>query len=137
MAAPKKVPLPKPRPAIHTAPHAMTPLARNVPLPLKRAAAPASPPAFVQANLGLRGPMIGSRSLLKPPAHPVAGPFSMAPTTATSADDIAAVKRAIDAAHKGRLADADAAESSIKDPVARKLAEYAILRSDNTNPSFE
>src|SRR5436190_227813 len=34
-------------------------------------------------------------------------------------------------------ADADAAEASISDPVARKLAEWVILRSDNTNPTFQ
>ena len=27
-------------------------------------------------------------------------------------------------------------ENDISDPVARKLAEWIILRSDNTNPSF-
>ncbi len=55
--------------------------------------------------------------------------------TATSPDDIAAVKRVIEAARKGKEADADAAEKSIADPVARKLAEWVILRSDNTKPT--
>ena len=43
----------------------------------------------------------------------------------------------IEAARKGREGDANAAENSIVDPVARKLAEWVILRSDNTNPSFQ
>src|SRR5581483_11825965 len=47
------------------------------------------------------------------------------------------VKRVIEAARKGRDADANAAQATITDPVARKLAEWVILRSDNTNPSFE
>ena len=69
-------------------------------------------------------------------ARPVAGAFAVAPTAATSPDDIEAVKRVIEAARKGRQVDADAAEKSISDPVARKLAEWVILRSDNTNPTF-
>ena len=43
----------------------------------------------------------------------------------------------LEAARKGKEADADAAEKSITDPVARKLAEWIILRSDNTKPSFQ
>lgn len=137
MAAAANVPLPKPRPAIHTARPAPAPLARNVPLPAKRTAPSAAPSAFAQASVGLRGGMLESRTLYKPLTRPVSGPFSIAPTTATSTDDIAAVKRVIEAAHKGKQADAEAVENSIKDPVARKLAEWVILRSDNTNPSFE
>ena len=43
----------------------------------------------------------------------------------------------IEAARKGKEADANAAEAGISDPVARKLAEWVILRSDNTNPTFQ
>jgi soluble lytic murein transglycosylase len=136
MAAPAKVPLPKPRPAIHIARPAPAPLARNVPFPAKRVA-PAVPSAFAQASVGLHGGFLESRNLYKPLTRPVSGPFSMAPTAATSADDIAAVKRVIEATNKGKQAEAEAAENSIKDPVARKLAEWVFLRSDNTNPSFE
>src|SRR6185437_1789065 len=156
MAAAKKVPLPKPRPAIHAAKETPkeTPkkasketfkeavrqpaasVVRNPRLPHERPPGVAGASAFAQANVGTRGAIFKSRALFKPLARPVSGPFSVAPTGATSADDIAAVKRAIEAARKGKLGDADAAENAIKDPVARKLAEWAILRSDNTNPSF-
>ena len=78
-----------------------------------------------------------SRATFKPLARPVSGPFAVAPTAATSAADVAAVKRVIEATRKGKEADADAAEASITDPVARKLAEWVILRSDNTNPTFQ
>ena len=67
----------------------------------------------------------------------MSGPFALAPTAATPAADVAAVKRVIEAARKGKEADANAAEASITDPVARKLAEWVILRSDNTNPTFQ
>src|SRR6185437_5770756 len=128
MAAAKKVPLPKPRPAIHAAKE--TPkenpkktsketskepfketlkeavrqpaasVVRNLPLSHKRSPDVAGASAFAQANVGMRGAMFKSRALFKPLARPVSGPFSVAPTGATSADDIAAVKRAIEAAHK-------------------------------------
>ncbi|MCP6769071.1 hypothetical protein NL529_29920, partial [Klebsiella pneumoniae] len=77
-----------------------------------------------------------TRAGVKPPAGPASTPFAVAPSAATPASDVAAVKRVIEAARKGKEADADDAEKSIGDPVARKLAEWAILRSDNTNPSF-
>src|SRR5262249_2005373 len=93
--------------------------------------------SFAQANVGMHGVIFGSRSYFKPLARPTSGPFAIAPTTATSEADIAAVKRVIEAARKGKEAEANAAEASISDPVARKLAEWVILRSDNTNPTFQ
>ncbi|MGH6682999.1 MAG: transglycosylase SLT domain-containing protein [Pseudolabrys sp.] len=136
MAASKKVPLPRPRPAIHATKAQAPAVARNVPLPARRTPPPAAVSAFAQANVGLHGALFESRALFTPLARPVSGPFAVATTAATSAEDIAAVKRVIEAARKGKEAEADAAERSINDPVARKLAEWAILRSDNTNPTF-
>ena len=137
VAGPKKVPFPQPRPASHAAKQSAAPVARNVPLPRKRPFTAAALSAFAQANVGMRAALFEARATFKPMARPVSGPFAVAATAATSPDDIAAVKRAIEAARKGKEADADAAEKSISDPVARKLAEWAILRSDNTNPTFQ
>ncbi len=136
IAASQKVPLPRPRPDIHASKDAAVPIARHVPLPVKRTPSAAGASAFAQANVGLHGALFESRAMFKPLARPVSGPFAVAPAAATSNDDIAAVKRVIEAARKGKEAEADAAERSINDPVARKLAEWAILRSDNTNPTF-
>jgi len=145
----QKVPLPRPRPPIQLSNHATatapTALAgAAIPVPQKRPAASAtSTPkngglsSFAQANVGLQGKIFESRAFFKPLARPTAGPFAIAPTAATSEADIAAVKRVIEAARKGKEAEANAAETSIGDPVARKLAEWVILRSDNTNPSFQ
>jgi soluble lytic murein transglycosylase len=140
----KNVPLPRPRPAINTAKQAAAPVTitapqpKTTPLPLKR------PPAhsvglssFAQANVGLHGAIFESRAFFKPLARPTSGPFAIAPTAATSPADIAALKRVIEASRKGKEADANAAEASISDPVARKLAEWVLLRSDNTNPTFQ
>src|SRR6185437_4845459 len=130
----QKVPLPRPRPPVHGGKPAT---ASVTPIPQKRP--PATTPAtsaFAQANVGLHGALFESRAEFKPLARPASGPFAIATTAATSAADIAAVKRVIEATRKGKESDANVAEASITDPVARKLAEWVILRSDNTNPTF-
>ncbi len=149
MAAPKKVPLPRARPTIHAAHPLASPktakaagpvetAARNVQLPRKRpAAGNAGLSAFAQANVGLRGALFASRATFKPLVRPASGPFAIAPNTATSAADIALVKQVIEATRKGNEVVADVAEKSITDPVARKLAEWVVLRSDNTRPTFQ
>lgn len=140
-AATQKVPLPRPRPAIHVAKQAATVAPATTPLPQKRPASNStSKPglsAFAQANVGLHGAVFETRAFFKPLARPASGPFAIAPTAATSEADIAAVKRVIEATRKGKEAEANSAEASISDPVARKLAEWVILRSDNTNPTFQ
>src|SRR3974390_1658051 len=64
-------------------------------------------------------------------------PFAMASTGSTPASDIDGLRDVLNAARKGRDGDADAAAHALRDPLARKLAEYIILRSNDTNPSFE
>jgi soluble lytic murein transglycosylase len=114
------------------------PVAGNVPLPAKHPpAGGVGLSAFAQANVGLRGSLFASRATFKPLVRPASGPFAIAPTAATSAADIAAVKLVIEATRKGKGADADATAKTIADPVARKLADWVILRSDNTTPSFQ
>ena len=93
--------------------------------------------SYAQANVGVRGAMFASRATFQPLARPAAGPFAVAASTATSPADIATLKRVLEATRKGKEADADAAARQLSDPVARKLAEWMILRSDNTRPSFQ
>src|SRR5476651_412594 len=137
MAAPKKVPLPKPRPSIQAAKQQSAPVARNVPPPANRAPPDNGQSAFAQANVGLRGSLFASRATFKRMARPVSGPFAIAPSAATSAADIALVKQVIEATRKGNEVVSDVALKSIADPVARKLAEWVILKSDNTKPTFQ
>ncbi len=112
--------------------------AQHVPLPHKRPhSGPAATEAFAQAGVGLRGSLFTASATFKPLARPASGPFAVAPTTTSSAADIAAVKSVIELTRAGKEADAEAAERSITDPVARKLAEWVILRSDNTKPAFK
>ena len=145
MAAAQKVPLPRPRPAIIAAktpaPPAKTkaPVAAAVhqaPLPQARPSERGAS-AMAQANVGLRGSLFASGATFTPMLRPTAGPFAVAPTATTSAADIAAVKQVIEATRKGKGAEADAITKTIADPVARKLADWVILRSDNTQPSFQ
>ena len=137
MGAPKKVPAAQPKPAIHAAKRPAVQVVRNVPLPRKRPLPAAGASAPVPSKVALRGPVTASPALFNPVAHPLSGRFEPAPVAAVSPDDIAAVKRVIEATRKGKEADADAVQKSISDPAARKLAEWVILRSDNTKPSFE
>ena len=166
MAAAQKVPLPRPRPAIQgaaktaakTDPKAAVQAAKEILKPsTAKSAGPAAgqpmqlaPPAgkhaaadpkglsaFAQAPIGLRGSLNSAKATFKPLVRPAAGPFSVAPTNATSAADIALVKQVIDATRKSNEVVADVAKNSITDPVARKLAEWIMLRSDNTRPTFQ
>jgi soluble lytic murein transglycosylase len=151
LAATQKVPMPRPRPAViaakQPAPVAKTNqpaaiAAATTPLPQARPAERTAAPALaaaapVQANVSLRGSLLSSGGIVAPMLRPTAGPFAVAPATTSSATDIAAVKQVIEATRKGKAAEADSLAKAIADPVARKLADWVILRSDNTQPSFQ
>ncbi len=132
-AAPKKVPA-EPKSAVHVVKHRTVQVVRLVPLPRRRPLPPAS--AVAPGKIALSKLPVASPTAFHPIARPLSSQFAVAPSAATLPDDIAAVKRVIEATRKGRLDDADTIENDISNPVARKLAEWIILRSDNTNPSF-
>ena len=124
--------------ARNTAPSAGQPMQLVPPANAKHAPAdPKGLSSFAQASVGLRGSLNSAHATFKPLVRPAAGPFSVAPTNATSAADIALVKQVIEATRKSNEVVADVARGSITDPVARKLAEWIILRSDNTRPTFQ
>jgi soluble lytic murein transglycosylase len=136
-ASSRQVPLPHPRPLARPAVPSAAAVPAAVPLPRKRPLrARAGLDAYAQAAAGLHGALFARRAAIKPIARPASGLFAIAPTVKTSDHDIDALKDVIAAARKGRDDDADAAERTIRDPVARKLAEWMILRSDNTSPGF-
>jgi soluble lytic murein transglycosylase len=70
------------------------------------------------------------------PAAPRPAPqsprFALAITDSTSSADLAAVKEAIAAARKGNVSQAGDLQRTISDPLARKLVEWAILRSEES-----
>src|SRR5262249_59138793 len=67
------------------------------------------------------------------PALPRAG----AARETTPPADKSALSQVIEQARKGRPADATQIANTIADPLARKLAEWVILRSDDSNAGFE
>jgi soluble lytic murein transglycosylase len=87
---------------------------------------PAVPVSALPGNLALR-PAI--------PQAPVL-PMAVAPTASTAPMDITAVKQAIDLVGKNRADDATNVEGTISDPLARKLVEWVILRSDSGATDF-
>ncbi len=137
-AAKHKVPLPKPRPiarngASKTADKATdktkaklgakTATTTSSPLPLPSAAmAPATRQHAALPPAAARRPSV---------------PAAMATTSSTSSDDKEALENVIDLVRKHKPADATQAEAAISDPLARKLAEWIVLRSEDNGASVE
>jgi soluble lytic murein transglycosylase len=68
---------------------------------------------------------------------PTAGvPLASATTAVTPQADLDVVKQAIGRVRAGRSNEAAALESSIADPLARKLVEWVILRTDDNTVDF-
>ena len=72
-----------------------------------------------------------------PPARKPVAPAAVAATASTSQADTEALENVIDLIRKHKPADATQAEAAISDPVAKKLAEWIILRSDDNGASVE
>ena len=64
-------------------------------------------------------------------------PAAVAATSSTSQADKDALENVIELVRKQKPGDATQAQAAISDPVARKLAEWLILRSDNNGASVE
>jgi peptidoglycan lytic transglycosylase len=126
-----KVPLPRPRPIARNvvpkmlAAPAAKPSGRNVPLNAA-SAAPAIQPATRQ-----------HAALPPPPLRRPTAPAAMAATASTSQADIDALENVIELVRNHKPADATQARASITDPVAVKLAEWIILRSDDNGATVE
>jgi soluble lytic murein transglycosylase len=130
LAEAKKVPLPKPRP-----------IARNV-VP-KTIAAPGKPsPKNVAPDVAVVAPAIQPATrqhaaLPPPPKRKPTVPAATAATASTSQADIDALENIIELVRNHKPADATLAKASIADPVASKLAEWIILRSDDNGATVE
>ena len=70
-----------------------------------------------------------------PAARPVV-PLAVAASGAPSPLDLSAIKEAIELVHKDRLDEATNTERTISDPLSRKLVEWIILRSDESEVDF-
>jgi soluble lytic murein transglycosylase len=71
------------------------------------------------------------------PARKPPTPAAVAATSSTSQADKDALENVIELIRKRKPADATQTQAAISDPVARKLAEWLILRSDNNGASVE
>jgi soluble lytic murein transglycosylase len=130
-AAKPKVPLPKPRPiARNVVPHTA---AKNT-LPAASAAKPIAPLGAAAPAAPALAP--ATRQHAAPARRPTA-PAAVAATSSTSQADTDALENVIELVRKKKPADATQAEAAISDPVARKLAEWIILRSDDNGASVE
>jgi soluble lytic murein transglycosylase len=130
-SAKPKVPLPKPRPiARNVVPN---PSAKNTPPAANTAArntapAPGAAPAMA--------PAARPHAALPPARKPVT-PAAVAATSSTSQADTEALENVIELVRKHKPADATQAEAAISDPLARKLAEWIVLRSDDNGATVE
>ena len=115
----KAVPLPKPRPyTVVTGPAVSAALPKTAPAaPIPAAAS--QPPASAALPAAQPAPAAA-------PAVPAAG-----------AADLQLAKKAFEAVRNGRLANAAELGKTIADPTARKLVEWAILRAEDEDFSFE
>jgi soluble lytic murein transglycosylase len=130
-----KIPLPKPRPIARnvvpkTTPNA-TPNTAAKTTPAANTAAHAAPAPAI-------APATRQHAALPPPtARKPPTPAAVAATSSTSQADTEALENVIELVRKHKPADATQAEAAISDPVARKLAEWIILRSDDNGASIE
>ena len=126
-----KVPLPKVRPVARDVapatapPSATTAAAREI-------ATPILPPPVASP-----APPARQRVTAPTPARKPVTPAAVAQTSSTSKEDLDTLENVIELIRKHRPDDATQAEATISDPVARKLAEWLILRSDNNNATVE
>jgi soluble lytic murein transglycosylase len=149
--AKSKVPTPKPRPiARNVVPKtldaknldartpAITASAPTGPVPKTAAknTAPAANPTTAAPAAPAMAPATRQHAALPPARKPVA-PAAVAATASTSQADTEALENVIDLIRKHKPTDATQAEAAISDPVAKKLAEWIILRSDDNGASVE
>ena len=115
------VPLPKPRP-----------IPRSV---IPQTSAPVTAPS----TGALVAPVPNANVAAAPPPKPKkqSAPLAMSQTSSTSKADSDTLEEVIELVRKNKPADATQLEASISDPVARKLAEWLILRSDDNGAPSE
>jgi soluble lytic murein transglycosylase len=137
--AKSKIPLPKPRPIARNVVPKSTSASTS---PNKSANKSAATPAITTASRALPAPVIAPATrqhaaLPPPPARKPPTPAAVAATSSTSKADTDALENVIELVRKRKPADANQAEAAISDPVARKLAEWIILRSEDNGASVE
>ena len=131
--AKKKIPLPKPRPIARRVVPKTTSPAPQAPA-TTAAARDATPAAAPPAPLAAPAPL-PARARATP--HKPVTPAAVAATSSTPQADMDALENVIELIRKHKPDDATQVEATISDPVAKKLSEWLILRSDNNNATVE
>jgi soluble lytic murein transglycosylase len=109
-----------------------TPL-KQVPLPRPRPHIAGIAPGSASAKAQYHTASLPPAATAIPRDEPA---LSFSSDAVVSKTDLAGVKEAIDLARHGKTQDATAIEQRVEDPVARKLIEWAILRSDDNTADF-
>jgi soluble lytic murein transglycosylase len=128
-AAPK-VPLPKPRPIARNVVPKSKPEPARPETPVATAAIRPTAPA---ATAPILAPATRQHAAPRRPVTPAA----VAATSSTSQADKDALENVIELVRKRKQNDATQVQATIADPVAKKLAEWIILRSDDNGASVE
>lgn len=128
-----KVPLPKSRPIARGLDAKTLPVAKAA--PASKTASNNLPLAPAHTTPAIESATRKHAALL--PARKPTIPAAVAATSSTSQADADTLDNVIELVRKHRPTDATEAEAAISDPVARKLAEWIILRSDDNGASFE
>nr|WP_249150927.1 lytic transglycosylase domain-containing protein [Bradyrhizobium sp. JYMT SZCCT0180] len=131
-----KVPLPKPRPIARSVVPKTTPAAiPTAAIPTQHSAPATTAPAAPIPAPAL-APATRQHAALPAARKPVTA-AAVAATSSTSQSDKDALENVIELVRKRKPGDATQAQAAISDPVARKLAEWVILRSDDNGASVE
>ena len=118
------VPLPKPRPiSRHAAPYTTPAKPAHTAAPSSAKVLPAAPEPKAVA--------------VRPAPRKPGAPLAMSASSSTSKADADTLEQIIDLVRKKKPLDATQLQASIADPVARKLAEWIILRSDDNGAPAE
>nr|WP_249128738.1 transglycosylase SLT domain-containing protein [Bradyrhizobium lablabi] len=132
-AAPK-VPLPKPRPIARNAVPKTT--SATTPAAPARAPTPVAGAPDTTRHAPALAPATRQHAVAAPPRKPIA-PAAMAATSSTSQADKQTLENVIELIRKRKPDDATQLAAGIEDPVAKKLAEWLVLRSENNNVTVE
>jgi peptidoglycan lytic transglycosylase len=128
-----KVPLPQPRPMARNA----VPNTARITAPATNTAAKTtSSSAAAAPAVPALAPATRQHAAL-PPARKPPATAAVAATSSTSQADTEALENVIELVRKHKPADATQAQAAMSDPVAKKLAEWIILRSDDNGAPVE
>jgi soluble lytic murein transglycosylase len=135
VAAKSSIPVPRPRPAptLATVPTVVASAAPAESIAPATETAPAAQSSWSPFQTAALPP--------QPRQAPASGrrgaPAAIASSTSTSQQDLDTLERVIEMARSGKAAGASDLKENIRDPVAQKVAEWMILRSEGNGASAE